>query len=99
MSETTTTTETAVRGDRKLRKGVVLSRSGSKSIVVQSERRRPHPQYGKVVRQFKKYHVHDERDEAKVGDRVEISECRPMSRLKRWRLVAVLQAAKGAQQA
>ena len=99
MAETTTTIETAGRGSRKHRKGVVLSKSGNKSIVVQSERRRVHPEYGKVVRQFKKYHVHDERNEAKVGDQVEIAECRPLSRLKHWRLVAVTQVAEGAQKA
>ena len=96
---TTTATETAVRNSRKHRKGVVLSKSGNKSIVVQSERRRVHPKYGKVVRLFKKYHVHDERNEAKVGDQVEIAECRPLSRLKHWRLVAVTQVAEGAQKA
>jgi small subunit ribosomal protein S17 len=106
MAETTTATTEAVaataavvRNSRKHRKGVVLSKSGNKSIVVQSERRRVHPEYGKVVRLFKKYHVHDERNEAQVGDLVEITECRPLSRLKHWRLVAVTQVAKGAQQA
>ncbi len=99
MAETKTTTETADRGSRKHRKGVVLSKSGDKSIVVRFERRRPHPKYGKVMRQFKKYHVHDERNEAKVGDLAEIAECRPMSRLKHWRLVAVTPAAEGAQKA
>jgi len=99
MAETTTATEAVVRNSRKHRKGVVISKSGNKSIVVQFERRRVHPEYGKVVRQFKKYHAHDERNEAKVGDRVEIAECRPISRLKHWRLVTVLQAAEGAQKA
>jgi len=104
MAETTTTTEAAApaaaaRNSRKHRKGVVISKSGNKSIVVRSERRRVHPQYGKVVRQFKTYHVHDERNEAQVGDEVEIAECRPISRLKHWRLVAVTQVAKGAQKA
>jgi small subunit ribosomal protein S17 len=99
MAETTTATAAEVRNHRKHRKGVVVSKSGDKSIVVQAERRRVHPQYGKVVREFKKYHAHDERNEAKVGDQVEIAECRPMSRLKHWRLVAVTQAAEGAQKA
>ena len=87
------------RNSRKTRKGVVVSRSGDKSIVVQSERRRRHPEYGKVIRLFKKYHVHDEHNAAKVGDQVSIVECRPLSRLKRWRLIAVVKAAEGAQQA
>jgi small subunit ribosomal protein S17 len=99
MAETTTTTETAVRNRRKSRKGTVISRSGNKSIVVQAQRRRVHPVYGKVVREYKKFHAHDEQNTAQVGDQVEIVECRPISRLKHWRLVAVLQAAKGAQKA
>ena len=100
MAETTTTTaETAERSSRKHRKGVVISKSGDKSIVVQAERRRVHPEYGKVVRLFKKFHAHDERNEAKVGDQVEIAECRPLSRLKHWRLVVVTQVAEGAQKA
>ena len=90
----------APRHRRKVRAGVVVSKSGDKTIVVQAERRRRHPQYGKVMRHFKKFHVHDERNAAKVGDTVEIVECRPLSRLKRWRLVAVAGVAvKGAQQA
>ena len=73
MAETTTTTaETAERSSRKHRKGVVISKSGDKSIVVQAERRRVHPEYGKVVRLFKKFHAHDERNEAKVGDQVRV---------------------------
>ncbi len=77
---------TEVRGVRKVRRGTVISRSGDKSIVVQGERRMPHPKYGKVVRQFKKYYVHDEANTAKVGDVVEIVECRPISKMKRWRV-------------
>ena len=93
------TGQTAERGVRKTRRGVVVSRSGDKSVIVRAERRLPHPIYGKVVREFRKYHVHDERNEAKVGDRVEIVECRPLSRTKRWRLGAGVAAAEGAQQA
>ncbi|NLG35547.1 MAG: 30S ribosomal protein S17 [Lentisphaerae bacterium] len=88
---------TESRGTRKVRKGVVVSRSGDKSIVVQTERRLRHPLFGKVVRQFKKFHAHDERNAAKVGDRVVITECRPLSKLKRWRLVEVT-TAEGAPQ-
>ncbi len=83
------------RGTRKVRKGVVVSRSGDKSIVVQTERRLRHPMYGKVVRQYKKFHAHDEKNEAKVGDQVVITECRPLSKMKRWRLVERV-AAEGA---
>lgn len=108
MSETATetaataATEAAakeIRNTRKVRKGVVISRSGDKTIVVQSETRKRHPEYGKVMRQFQKYHVHDEKNAAKVGDEVAIIECRPLSKMKRWRLTAVTLAAEGAQQA
>ena len=75
------------RGSRKVRKGVVVSRMGEKSVVVQGERRERHPVYGKVVRRFKKYHAHDEANTAKVGDTVTIMETRPLSATKRWRIV------------
>jgi small subunit ribosomal protein S17 len=81
--------ETKKRSLRKKRTGVVVNRSGDKSIVVLVERRKQHELYKKVIRQFKKYHVHDEKNEAKVGDRVEIVETRPISKLKRWRLVSI----------
>lgn len=84
------------RGSRKVRLGVVVSRSGDKSIIVQSERRMPHPKYGKVIRQTRKYHVHDAENVAVVGDHVEIAECRPLSATKRWRLVPKAVAAEGA---
>jgi len=71
---------------RKTRKGKVVSKSGNKSIVVLVETRRQHPLYKKVVTYSKKFHVHDEENVAVVGDKVEIIECRPVSRLKRWRL-------------
>ena len=76
-------------GTRKERRGVVLSRSGEKTVVVQVEGRRQHPLYGKIVRFKKKFHVHDEKNEAQLGDKVRIAECRPISRMKRWRLVEV----------
>lgn len=80
------------RGVRKERSGIVVSRSGDKSIVVQVERRVRHPIYEKVVRMQKKFHAHDEKNEAKVGDEVVIVESRPLSRLKRWRLVSITKA-------
>lgn len=80
------------RGVRKVRTGVVISISGEKSVVVQGERRMPHPVYGKVVRQFKKYHCDDSTVGAKVGDTVEIVECRPISKTKRWRVVRKITA-------
>ena len=81
-----------LRGSRKERKGTVVSKSGDKSVVVLVERRKPHPFYGKVVKHSKKFHVHDADNAAKVGDSVRIVECRPISRLKRWRLVEVVKA-------
>lgn len=74
---------------RKTRKGTVVSKSGNKSIVVLVETRRQHPLYKKVVTYSKKFHVHDEENVAIVGDKVEIIECRPVSRLKRWRIIKV----------
>ena len=81
-------TETNNRGARKVRKGVVVSKMGTKSVVVEVSYREIHPVYGKVVTRTKKYHVHDEADTAKVGDTVTIMETRPMSATKRWRIVA-----------
>ncbi len=80
-------TETTTRGARKLRKGVVASKMGAKSVVVTVSYRERHPLYGKIVTRTKKYHVHDEDDTAKVGDAVTIMECRPLSATKRWRIV------------
>ena len=81
---------TKQRGVRKRRKGIVVSRSGDKTVVVRVEMKKRHPIYGKVVRSFSKLHAHDEENSAAVGDEVRIVETRPLSRLKRWRLVEVL---------
>lgn len=86
------------RGSRKVRKGVVVRKSGDKTVLVKSESRRVHPLYGKVVRVEKKFHAHDEENKAKVGDQVVIVECRPLSRTKRWR-VTEIRGSEGAQQA
>jgi len=80
-------TEKKQRGARKMRKGVVTSKMGVKSVVVQVSYRERHPLYGKIVTRTKKYHVHDEADTAKVGDVVSIMETRPLSATKRWRIV------------
>jgi small subunit ribosomal protein S17 len=87
---------TATPGQRSARKtviGVVSSRSGDKSIKVVVPFKTPHPRYHKVVNRQTVLHVHDEKNETKVGDQVEIMETRPISRLKRWRVVAVLHKA------
>lgn len=93
MSTESTPTTTPARPRRKQREGVVISDKMQKTVVVRVERRAPHPEYGKVVVRSKTFHVHDEKKEAKTGDRVRIEECRPMSRLKRWRLLEVLRSA------
>ena len=82
------------RGLRKERTGVVVSASMQKTIVVRVERNTRHPLYGKEMRQLKKFYAHDEENKAKVGDRVVITETRPLSKLKRWRLVEVVETAK-----
>ena len=78
------------RGNRKQRTGFVISHKMLKTIVVKVERRVRHPFYGKEMRLAQKMYAHDERDEAKVGDKVVIAETRPLSRLKRWRLIKIL---------
>jgi len=83
------------RGNRKERVGEVLSNKMAKTIVVQVERRFPHPKFRKVVTQYKKFYAHDEKGEAKPGDRVRIQETRPISKSKRWRLVEVVAHATG----
>lgn len=93
MSDTNTATATATapaRGHKKERVGEVLSSKMTKTIVVRVERRFPHPEFKKVVTQYNKFYAHDEKSEARVGDRVRIQECRPLSKTKRWRLVEVV---------
>jgi len=81
------------RAQRKERVGEVISDRMDKTIVVRVERRFRHPRFRKVVTAYSKFYAHDEKNEAKVGDRVRISETRPVSRLKRWRLVEVVERA------
>ena len=83
----------AQRHLRKTRNGTVVSDRQDKTLVVKIERRAAHPRYHKVVTHSKKYYVHDENNEARVGDVVEIMETRPLSKLKRWRLVSIVQRA------
>jgi len=82
------------RNTRKERQGVVVSDVQDKTIVVRVERRTTHPLYGKTVKRSKRYHVHDEANEAGVGDTVRIQETRPISKLKRWRLAGIVERAK-----
>ena len=80
------------RSTRKTQIGFVSSRSGDKSVKVTIAYKTPHPLYHKVVNRQTVLHVHDEKNETKVGDKVEVMETRPLSRLKRWRIVSVIQA-------
>jgi len=79
---------------RKSKRGVVLRRSGSQSVIAQVERMVQHPEFKKYIRRHRKFHVHDPKDTCQVGDHVMIQECRPMSKTKRWRYVKTLQAAQ-----
>lgn len=82
------------RKSRKVRQGVVVSDVNDKTIVVQIEERKPHPVYKKMMTSTKKFHAHDENNEAGVGDTVQIMETRPLSRKKRWRLLNIVEKAK-----
>src|SRR6478735_778416 len=85
------------RSARKTQIGFVTSRSGDKSVKVTIAYKTPHPLYQKVVNRQTILHVHDEKNETKVGDKVEVMETRPISRLKRWRVVSVLHKAFAAE--
>ena len=79
---------------RKQRTGVVTSTSMDKSITISVERKLRHPIYGKFVKKTKKFMVHDEKNECNVGDTVRITETRPLSKRKRWRLLEIIEKAK-----
>ena len=81
------------RNTRKTIIGFVTSRSGNKSVKVTIPYKTPHPLYHKVINRKTVVHVHDEKNETKIGDKVEIMETRPISRLKRWRVVSIVHAA------
>jgi small subunit ribosomal protein S17 len=99
MAEQDSTTATATptaeagagRASRKTRVGQVIRDGMNKTIIVRTVTRVPHAKFGKIVKQQKKFYAHDEENKAKTGDTVRIMETRPMSKLKRWRLVEVLQ--------
>jgi small subunit ribosomal protein S17 len=93
QTENTTGTATAAaekRATRKTRTGEVVSSGMNKTIVVRTVTRVPHAKFGKIVKQAKKFYAHDEENKAKTGDTVRIMETRPLSKLKRWRLVEVV---------
>lgn len=82
------------RNHRKERIGIVTSNKMDKTITVASRFKEKHPIYGKFVQKTKKYHAHDEKNEANIGDTVMIMETRPLSKTKRWRLVQIVEKAK-----
>lgn len=84
----------AERNLRKTRIGVVTSNKMEKTIAVSVERKLRHPIYGKYVKKSKKFIAHDEKNECNIGDTVRIMETRPLSKLKRWRMVEIIEKAK-----
>jgi small subunit ribosomal protein S17 len=82
------------RSARKVREGVVLSASMDKTLVIAVVERVRHAKYNKFVMRTKKLYAHDETNDAKVGDKVRVMETRPLSKLKRWRLVEIMERAK-----
>ena len=77
------------RNQRKVRQGIVVSDKNDKTIVVEIEERKPHPVYGKMITSTKKLHAHDEGNEAGMGDTVQVMETRPLSKMKRWRVLKI----------
>lgn len=80
----------SARGLRKTRVGQVVSNKMAKTAVVKTVTRVPHPKFGKIVKHVKKFYAHDEEGKAQVGDTVRIAETRPLSKLKRWRLIEII---------
>jgi len=87
MTETSPITPRTLR---KTRVGQVVSNKANKTAVVETVTRVPHPKFGKIVKQSKKFHAHDEDNQAQIGDTVRIMETRPISKLKCWRIVEIL---------
>jgi small subunit ribosomal protein S17 len=94
MAETMKTADAAKRGARKTRVGFVVSDKMDKTVVVAIERRFPHPLYGKMITRTKRLKAHSADNGAKLGDRVRITETRPLSKDKRWRVVEILERAR-----
>jgi small subunit ribosomal protein S17 len=82
------------RNRRKVRQGIVVSAAGEKTCVVKVSERKRHRMYGKMITKSTKFHAHDENNECGIGDVVTIMETRPMSKLKHWRLVEIVEKAK-----
>ena len=96
MSESSQNAESAEKrpNARKVREGIVASAAGDKTAVVEIVERVRHPRYFKTMQKTKRLHVHDENNDVRVGDRVRVQETRPLSKLKRWRLLEVLERAR-----
>jgi len=95
MADETASTDVDTRANpRKVREGLVVSNGMDKTAVVAVVSRKPHPLYRKTVQHTTKLYVHDENNDVNVGDRVRVQETRPLSKLKRWRLIEVLERAK-----
>jgi small subunit ribosomal protein S17 len=90
----TDTANTQRENARKVREGIVVSNKMTQTIVVAINERVAHPKYGKTVQRTKKLYVHDEKNDANIGDRVRVIETRPLSKLKRWRLTEIVERAK-----
>ena len=82
------------RNNRKVRTGIVVSDKREKTVTVAIRQAFPHPKYGKIVRKTNKLHAHDDSLDAKIGDTVKIMETKPISKMKRWRVVEVIERAK-----
>lgn len=89
-----TDTTTVQRGERKVRQGRVVSTAMDKTVVVEVQRTTTHPLYRKIIKRTEKLLAHDEDNAVNVGDRVRVSETRPLSKRKRWRIVEVIERAK-----
>jgi len=94
MSDTTDNTPEARPNARKVREGIVASSAMEKTAIVKVVERVRHPRYGKTVQRTKRLYVHDENNDVKVGGRVRVQETRPLSKLKRWRLLEVVERAR-----
>lgn len=82
------------RNRRKERVGIVISDSRDKTVTVEVPNAAPHRRYDRIVRSARKLHVHDEANEARVGDKVRVMETKPLSRQKRWRVVEIVERAR-----
>ena len=75
-----------------IERGIVKSKSGDKTVKVDLEYQTKHPKYGKILRRRTRAHVHDDQNQARIGDVVDITKCRPISKTKTWRLVRIVES-------